>query len=496
MTDGNLISKGVGDGEAHIVQPFMPDQSAFLQMNQVLAQKQAQKAKAAADAREKEADKKDALIKQLGSYKYHPLDNKNITDLKNRLEEKIVTHKQGESFLPIQQELEGFAYAVEQSRQSLEKDNDLDKMIRDNKDNVWIDGEDDWRSSLVETPTGTLEDLMTSIGKREAKRDLVRQSAPKVKNLPQYINQAVSQLKPNGYKESVRKDASGQWVRELTPIYDTKQTDELFRGLYNNTREAKQQFADEASFIAFGNTFLNQAPKITAKYEPNNAGSGWKSGGGGRTNGYLTLTDEGKVVMPNKEGTEAAWRNYNERFQKKIEEAGGETTTQGQAYKNAQLSKAEFEKKYSQTKAVDFVSIESIKTLAENGKRDFYTEDGEAIEGKVVGINRGKGTLMIGIDDVRTVGGKKVETKYFEEVPMSRNPKFFDDNKTTADAVLIEAQNISSKGKNKSVTLPENNKRGNEKTKLIQVYPKTQQEWDNAPKGSFYITKSGKKITK
>ena len=73
--DGNLIAQAPGDGSAIMVQPFIPNQTPFIQTNQALIGQQQQRALQRKKEDELREAQKEAWVKEMkGNHKYDPAD--------------------------------------------------------------------------------------------------------------------------------------------------------------------------------------------------------------------------------------------------------------------------------------------------------------------------------------------------------------------------------------------------------------------------------------
>lgn len=384
--DGNLISKGQGEGEAIMLQPFLPDQSSFQQMNQVLAQQQAQKNKQAEEARQAENAKRESWLKDLSAgYKYHPKDEKGIYNLQKGLIEKIENHKYGEPTTDIQQELAAFKYLVGTSQQSLEQDNKLQMDRLQNSDKVWYKGLEDYEKAIVDNEGATYEDMVKGIAKRDAARKMVVQGGERINNPYAYLDKMIAQA-PMGEAEVVTsKDAYGNTVNKIIQYTDPEKLKEVITVDFNNNPEAQRVFGSVDEMInqskerAKFKTNVNIKGQTTAAKDKQSLSQ--SSGGAVKQVGNFTFSPAVKYNYKDTKGQESAYNNYASGMEALM--AKEKDKDRKKAILKQTLTKEEYNKKNQHIVPIDAIPY-SIKGTAENSPHKFIV-DGE--EGQIDGVS-------------------------------------------------------------------------------------------------------------
>jgi hypothetical protein len=486
--DGNLISKGQGEGEAIMLQPFTPDQSSFQQMNQVLAQQQAQKNRQAEEARQAENAKRESWLKDLSAgYKYHPKDEKGIYNLQKELVKKIENHKYSEPTTDIQQELIALKYLTNTSAQSLEQDNKLQLDRLQNADKVWYRGLEDYEKAIVDNEGTTYEDMVKGIARRDAARKLVVQGGERINNPYAYLDKMIAQA-PMGEAEVVAsKDKYGNTVNKIIQYTDPEKLKEVITVDFNNNPEAQRVFGSVDEMINQSKDRAKFKTNVNIKGQTQAAKTKSSSVGSGASEaGNFTFSPPVKYNLEDTKGKKSGYDKYVANMRAAADKETSET--QKKLILKKIMSEDDFTKQNSYISTLDAVPF-SIKGVAENSPHKFIVE--------------GEKEQVDGVSNLYCPSKKAFIVQNKNGVflaPVEKNTAYITDNGTVLGEFYnavgqTKGGNVVTTGKDGNVISKEKQSAGNE-SNLIQVYPKTKEEWDKAPKGSFYITVSGKKITK
>lgn len=487
--DGNLIAQAPGDGSAIMVQPFLPDQTPFIQMNEALIAQQKQRA---ADRKREDGlreAQKEAWIKEMkGNYKYDPADRPVVEREQKKLLDLIYKYDgSAKSKFAIEDAQLGIGKFINDSSgtydQYLKKASDLSV----NGDRVYFNNEDKLKASRSVNNAETLEDAFGVLGQRQANIEAFGQDQEKIKDVQTYIAKEVTKLQPVGYDPEQKPTEYG-YVNVNVPKYDPEALKNLAGLLRKEKRTLREEYKTDEELYNAMLPYQKKTEKPTAKGFTSAQKNSGVSGGGTVTAGNVVFSPPQDY---NYTDTGAQVKTYAS-YEKGMREAQRKAPTESQQLeiKNQTLSKEEYEKKFPYSSTVKAIPF-SIKGLAENAAHQFTV----VVDGKETQVD-GQTNLYDATTNsfmVKTSGNKPSIVR----APVDKNKQFLTDAGLTVEDFnkaieKVKGGNVVKTDNSGRVVSSEKENKGS----LKQVYPQTKAEWDNAPKGSFYITKSGKKITK
>lgn len=285
--DGNLISKGQGEGEAIMIQPFLPDQTPFNQMNKALMQQSAQKAQIGM-ANQKEAEgSRDAWLKRLSNANYNRLDEPAIRKLQDKIIESITSYKTGEPKTNIEQQIAAFEYLTKTSQESLKGDNEIQSDMIKNADKVWYKGQDEWTKAQVENTAETYEDAIKAIARRDAARKSVVQGGEKINEPIPYLDKIVQKASMTSNEPVQYKGADGTLITKYETFTDPKKLRETVEFDFKNNPEAQRVFGSAEEMYNQADKRAVYKKSVNSKFIPSSSST---SGISGEKNKKLNFT--------------------------------------------------------------------------------------------------------------------------------------------------------------------------------------------------------------
>jgi hypothetical protein len=458
--DGNLISKGQGEGAAIMLQPFLPDQTSFNQMNQVLANKQQQKAAQAQRQQIDEADKRDSWLKRLaGSGKYHQNDEGGIFNLQKDLINEVENYKSGTPTSAIEQKLIALEYIINNSKQSLDEDNRIqhDRLV--NGDKVWYNGINAWEKANVLNEGKTPEEIIKGIARRTAAQKQVIQGGEKITNPHGYIDGIIGKAQMGDAKQVTYKDKYGTQVTETVRQTDKGQLEKTLDFEIENNPEVLRVFGSPQEFKNQAYARIKNEERFNFKGAQSNNGkaTGWTSSGDSVTNNLLTLTPVNQLNLIDPSATKKSHQKYinSKRNAANItRNESGDLSEKGKEYaKESEISYEDFAKKYGIKLSGDYVVISSKGNSSNSKRQDAIDEEGKIIKNALpYAINNSTGKLVVTTEVVKDGN----TTEEIKEVSIDKNPQFFNDNGVTntdemLDAVRANKDRILTMGKDGKV---------------------------------------------
>ena len=313
MEDGNLIAQAAGDGSAHLVQPFVADQTPYIQMNEALLARQR---KAALDRQKEEearAAQKEAWIAEMkGNHKYDPVDRPVVEREQKRLLDLIYKYDgSAASKFAIDDAQIGLGKFINDSGstydQYLKKAADLSV----NGDRVYFNNEDLLKSSRAENTAPNLEEAFGVLGKRSANIEAFTQDQEKIKDIPNYLALAVTKLKPIDYETEQRATQFG-YVSTPVPKYDADALKNLAGMLWKEKRSLREFYKDENELYNAMLPYQAKAEKPVAKGLTSDQKNSSNINNGGDTvvSGNMVLSPIQDYNHTDIDAQEKAYSNY------------------------------------------------------------------------------------------------------------------------------------------------------------------------------------------
>ena len=419
QTDGNLISTGAGDGSAHLVQPFAPDQTPFIERNKVLAVQQAQRG---VERKKQEEDRRaaqDAWVKEMrGNHKYDPADRPVV----QREQQKLLGMIEKYDGSPEQK------FAIDDQQIALGKfikdsSDGYDQYLkaaadrRINGDNVYYKNEDKLESSRVVNNSETLEDAFGVLGTRMANIQMFGQEEPKIKDVPNFLALEVTKLKPTSYETEQVATPNG-YISTPRPKYDQAALKNLSGLLYDTHRSIREHYKDKEAVYQAMLPYQTKTEKPIVKGNTSAAGSKIVTGGGTVTSGNVVFSPPQKFNYTDTGQQVASYESYEKGMKEAVRKAPSET--QKATIRKGILSKQDYEKKFPYTSTVDAIPF-SIKGMAENSPHQFTV----VVGGKEIQVD-GQTNLYDASTNsflVQTGGDKPMLVK----APVEKNKQFLTD---------------------------------------------------------------------
>ncbi|MBK9800666.1 MAG: hypothetical protein IPP56_13460 [Bacteroidetes bacterium] len=428
--DGNLISKGQGEGEAIMIQPFLPDQTPFNQMNKALMQQKAQKAQVGmANQREAEGSR-DAWLKKLSNANYNRLDEPAIRKLQDKIIESITSYKTGDPKTNIEQQLAAFEYLTKTSQESLKGDNEIQSDMIKNADKIWYKGQDDWTKAQVENTAETYEDAIKAIARRDAARKSVVQGGEKINEPIPYLDKIVQKASMTSNEPVQYKGADGTLITKYETFTDPKKLRETVEFDYNNNPEAQRVFGSAEEMYNQADKRAVYKKSINVKGQTSAAKQNKSVGGGTISVGNVVLNPPIKSNQAQTLLQDNAWSKYKKAFedaQEKINLDPSLTTAQKDqrklALKKQFKTEADFKSKFSFSNDSEVIPY-SVKGLPENSTHQFTT----VIDGKDVQID-GQSNLFNPKSNAFVVETSKGTFL----APVNKNTQYLSDNGMTIE---------------------------------------------------------------
>lgn len=486
--DGNLIAQAPGDGSAIMMEPFKPDQTAFLQMNQALIDQQQQRAVQKRKDDEAREAQKAAWVKEMkGNHKYDPADRPIVEREQKKLLDLIYNYDGSpKAQFAIDDAQVGLGKFINDSGTTYDEYLKRAADYSVNADRVYFNNEDKLQASRTINNAETLEEAFGVLGQRQANIEAFGQAEEKIKDVPKYLATEVTKLKPVSY-ETKQVPTEFGYVSTNVPKYDPEAVKNLGSLLRKENRSIRETYKTDEEIFNAMNDYLPKTEKPTAKGMTSDQ-KGGVSGGGTITTGKMVLSPVQEMVYTDVESQDRAYKKYKDAFMKLIADESDDKKFL--ALHQAMLSPEAYKKAHPYSEKIEVIPLSTLG-LAENPIHKFnVTINGVETEvfGQPIKYAVTKDAFIVQPD-------KDSPKTYLAKV--SKNPQYLTDSDQTIDdfrkaVKKVKGGNYVTTGKGGDVVSSEKEKG----VSLKQVYPQTKEEWDKAPKGSFYITKSGKKITK
>jgi len=420
QTDGNLISKGQGEGEAIMIQPFLPDQTPFNQMNQALMQQTAQKAQVGmANQREAEGSR-DAWLKRLSNANYNRLDEPAIRKLQDKIIESITSYKTGDPKTSIEQQLAAFEYLTKTSQESLKGDNEIQSDMIKNADKVWYKGQDEWTKAQVENTAETYEDAVKAIARRDAARKLVVQGGEKINEPIPYLDKIVQKASMTSNEPIQYHGVDGTLITKYETFTDPKKLKETVEFDFKNNPEAQRVFgsAEEMYNQADKRAVYKKSVNVKGKTNDAKANPNANLGGGTSVAGNFTFNPSVKYNFYDKKAQTEAYKKYYSGIEAA---SANESASQKKKILNTSMDEESFNRKYPYTYLEDAIPF-GVKGTAENSPRKFIVEgEKEQITGVSTLYSPSRKAFI-----VQTNNGVYL-------APVEKNTNYISDNGATLD---------------------------------------------------------------
>ena len=269
MTDGNLISQEIGDGEAQLIRPFAPDtsliQASWNNASRREEYQLAQKQKAAA---ERDKRNQDVMNEVNASYKYNPLDRPAIEKLHNDVVKAVESGDKNK----IDETFRVYKLAANDSLNDFQQSVELSKELRTKGETHHIDGAKEWAAAQIENNATDLGGIAANIGAREAAREKVRIGAEKITDVPVHMAKIAQSIPSSGTTEEAKPDAQGQIIRVQVPVYDTDAVKNALSVDYQtHERDLKPLYPTEKDYIEAGLKTVKTAPKVSQAFIPSSS---------------------------------------------------------------------------------------------------------------------------------------------------------------------------------------------------------------------------------
>jgi len=318
IADGNLISKGQGEGEAIMYQPFIPDQTSMNQMLQIQAAKEEKRRKKEEEDAKRKEEWSSNLMK---NYKYNPLDSETIKALQEDAVNAIRNYKPGDDPLAIDEKIMAVDVFKNNSQETFVKTNNLIKEINPKLETYHVTGYDELKSGLVKSPAKTLEEGASELAKRELLLDNVYVGQKKINNLDVDITANAKTITASSEPKLIQsKDKFGRLVTvkefEYDPDEVRRASDRFYESHskdmaeFNLDKDALYQMHLEKLKTQGGISITKQAAPKSAKV------GGWSAGGGAYTIGKTSF---GTPYDSTQKGTFAQAKGYDSWYKKSVE---------------------------------------------------------------------------------------------------------------------------------------------------------------------------------
>lgn len=266
--DGNLISKGAGEGEAYMFQPFQVETHTIDQMNQNLVQQADRRIKEQQAKQAAEAQKKADFEKLLNdTYKYDPLDDVPIKKLHKEFTDLVANHKAGEDERPIKEAALALNIITNNSLNTFKKRGEIEKIRREQGDTNWFVGEDEYNAgALTPNEASDLGTAAQNLQAREMALDKFQVGAPKIKDIQTHIYKVAQTIPPEATETVTVKDNYGRFHDTTKNVYNEKALRDASDVDYQtHERDLKSQFpTSDDYFEAVKSTVkINEKEKIT-----------------------------------------------------------------------------------------------------------------------------------------------------------------------------------------------------------------------------------------
>jgi len=318
ITDGNLISKGVNEGEAIALQPWQADPNIVNQA--IAAGREKQKAK----SDEEKAQKKqmeDFQAQLLEDYKYNPLDAKAIKKFQDEAVDAIKNYRPGDDPLELKLKIQRLKIAKNDSYNTFVEGNKMMQQINKEKDTNYIDGLEDWTQSQVENDATDLDSFGANIAKREVARQGVYAGQKRIDSIPKHIYEVGKTIPVIESKPVTIIDKYGDKITTMRNVYsddaidafaevDYKTHERALKELYPTVDEYKE--AVRQTLKPVGRTQINMPPAPKS----GKGSGGWSAGGGAYTIGKTSF---GTPYDSTQKGTFSQAKGYNNWYKKSIE---------------------------------------------------------------------------------------------------------------------------------------------------------------------------------
>lgn len=418
ITDGNLISKGVNEGEAIALQPWQADPNI---VSQAIAAGREKKKEKEAEEKAQKKQMEDFQAQLLEDYKYNPLDAKVIKKFQDEAVEAIKNYRPGDDPLELKLKIQRLKIAKNDSYNTFVEGNKMMQQINKEKDTNYIEGLDDWTKSQVENDAADLDAFGANIAKREAARLGVYAGQKKIDSIPKHIYEVGKIIPITGTYTTTEKDKYGDKISVVRNTYsddaidnfaevDYKTHERALKEAYPTVEDYKE--AVRQTLKPVGRTQINMPPV------PKNLKSGgWTIGSGSATNGNLTISAPIEYDIREK-SIDKEYENYL----KTASRSGSETFT-----------KNEYRDWYNKTRPAQkglFYPLTSTRQAGEYPAIDVELSDGSHINASPVAQNE-DGTQLL----VKTKSGD------FITAPTDKNQTFYNKHKTSSGQVSQITQN-------------------------------------------------------
>lgn len=477
MIDGNLIAQAPGDGEAIMVQPFMPDQTPFIQMNQALIGQQQQRAlqrKREDDLREAQ---KEAWIKEMkGNHKYDPADRPVVEREQKRILDLIYNYDgSAKAKFAIDDAQIGIGKFINDSGsiydQYLKKSADL----AINGDRVYFNNEDKLHGSRMVNNAETLEDAFGVLGQRQANIEAFSQAEAKVADPQKFIAEHVVKLKPSGYDPQQVPTEFG-YVTTNVPKYDPDALKNLGSLLRKENRSMREFYKTDEEIYNAMLPYQVKTEKPTAK--------GLTSDQKNKSTGEYQVVGNLKIGKPTTEEVPDA-ETMNKQFQIYKETAyNGLIKEKETRLKSASGDKEKEDIETTFNKRIRSLKDETIqawaekhpvkgvgywhdlttsKTGGENKDNIFHSNIGD-FHGVADGISPDGKWISVDVGNAEAKsppGAPKPRTTTSVSVPVSMNRDFFHANNATEKDALESLKKLQ-RGTSEMINVKGDSKKGSD----------------------------------
>lgn len=379
--DGNLIAQAPGDGSAHMVQPFIADQTPYIQMNQALLERQRTSALARKKEEDDRAAQKEAWIAEIkGNHKYDPVDRPVVEREQKRLLDLIYKYDgTAASKFAIDDAQIGLAKFINDSSsiydQYLKKASDLSV----NGDKVYFNNEDLLKSSRAGNTAPNLEEAFGVLGKRSANIDAFTQDQEKIKDIPNYLALSVTKLKPIDYATEQMPTQFG-YVSTPVPKYDAADLKNLAGMLWKEKRSLRDFYKDENELY---NAMLPYQAKTEKPVSKGSTSNQTNIGGGGNTvvSGKMVLSPAQDYTYTDIDAQEKSYADYRKKAKELILNEPDEK--KADALYKAQLSEEDYKKAHPYSYKMQVIPLSTLG-LAENTPHKFNVKI-NGVETEIVG---------------------------------------------------------------------------------------------------------------
>jgi len=450
--DGNLIAQAPGDGSAIMVQPFIPDQTPFIQMNQALIAQQHERALTKKRDEEARAAQKEAWIKEMkGNHNYDPADRPVVEREQKRILDLIYNYDgSAKSKFAIDDAQIGIGKFINDSgltyEQYLKKAADLSV----NGDKIYFNNEDKLKASRAVNDAATLEDAFGVLGQRQANIESFVQAEEKIKDIPNYLASEVTKLKPISYETEQRPTQYG-YVSVNVPKYDAEALKNLSGMLYKQSRSLKENYKTEDELYNAMLPYQAKAEKPVAKGIPSSASN--KSTSEYEIVGNLKIGKPTTEEVPDAETMQKQFADYKEKalsglqaekqkqisaVEKQIEKDAIESAFNNKIKEIKAETISTWAEKHPVKTSGYWHDLTTSKTGGENKDNIFHSNigdfhgiaDGISPDGKWISVD-------VGNADVKSpAGAPKPRTTTSVSVPVSMNRDFFHANNTTEKSAM------------------------------------------------------------